>query len=119
MSIFNIFKKIEKEVIELPPRGVHPPIPDWRSFKVEECPELVKVQKELAAYGLKDPWLRNEAWRFNPKQFPGTVGQRLIHMYFRGFKWGLVLAVTHASIKYMVSGDDGHGHGDEHDDHGH
>lgn len=40
-------------------------------------------------------------------------------MYFRGFKWGLVLAVTHASIKYMVSGDDGHGHGDEHDDHGH
>lgn len=33
-------------------------IPDWRIYKVEDAPELVRVQKMLAAKGLKDPWLR-------------------------------------------------------------
>lgn len=39
----------------------HPPkivIPDWRIYKVEDIPELVRVQKILAVKGLKDPWLR-------------------------------------------------------------
>ena len=32
--------------------------PDWRIYKVENAPELVKAQNILAAKGLKDPWLR-------------------------------------------------------------
>ncbi|KAJ8962505.1 hypothetical protein NQ318_000895 [Aromia moschata] len=41
--------------------GHHPPytIPDYRIYKVSDVPELVVVQKALAASGLKDPWLRN------------------------------------------------------------
>ena len=41
--------------LHLPP-GTH--IPDWRQYKVENSPELLEVQKKLAARGLKDPWLR-------------------------------------------------------------
>jgi hypothetical protein len=43
--------------LHLPP-GCH--IPDWRQYKVENCPELADVQKRLAARGLKDPWLRSQ-----------------------------------------------------------
>ena len=32
--------------------------PDYKSFKVANAPELVKIQDRLAAKGLKDPWLR-------------------------------------------------------------
>ena len=32
--------------------------PDWRKFKVSECPDLVQLEKRLAFYGLKDPWIR-------------------------------------------------------------
>ena len=28
-------------------------------------PELQKLQEKLAALGLKDPWIRNEVWRFD------------------------------------------------------
>lgn len=33
-------------------------IPDYRIYKVEDCPKLLQVQKNLAKLGLKDPWLR-------------------------------------------------------------
>jgi NADH dehydrogenase (ubiquinone) 1 beta subcomplex subunit 3 len=33
-------------------------IPDYRIYKVENCPELVQVEKALSRVGLKDPWLR-------------------------------------------------------------
>jgi hypothetical protein len=33
-------------------------VPDYRIYKVEDCPQLVKVQRALAQKGLKDPWLR-------------------------------------------------------------
>lgn len=33
-------------------------IPDYRIYKVEDCPELLKIQERLAQKGLKDPWLR-------------------------------------------------------------
>jgi hypothetical protein len=32
--------------------------PDYRSFKVENAPELVAIKNRLAEKGLKDPWLR-------------------------------------------------------------
>jgi len=33
-------------------------VPDYRIYKVEDCPQLLKVQRALAQKGLKDPWLR-------------------------------------------------------------
>ena len=33
-------------------------VPDYRIYKVEDCPKLLKVQRALAQKGLKDPWLR-------------------------------------------------------------
>lgn len=38
----------------------HFKIPDWRMYKVENCPELMQVQQSLNRVGLKDPWLRYE-----------------------------------------------------------
>ena len=32
--------------------------PDYKIYKVENAPDLLKVQEKLAAKGLKDPWLR-------------------------------------------------------------
>ena len=55
----NISKSVIHYDIPEPP---HPcsefKAPDWKFFKVENAPELVKVQNRLAALGLKDPWLR-------------------------------------------------------------
>ena len=42
-------------------------IPHWQSPQCtigEHTPELQEIEKRLAARGLKDPWLRNEAWRY-------------------------------------------------------
>ena len=36
----------------------HPKIPDYRSFKIEEIPELLEFRKQLEKEGLKDPWMR-------------------------------------------------------------
>jgi len=35
-----------------------PKIPDYRIYKVEDAPDLLKTQEKLAQHGLKDPWLR-------------------------------------------------------------
>jgi len=94
------------------PRGVHPAIPDWKIYKVADCPELLSVEKELAAYGLKSPWLRNHVWRYDVKT-NGTLGWRIRMGFFRGLKWGTILAVTHASIKYWLSDKEHHHPNDE------
>jgi hypothetical protein len=39
-------------------------VPDYRIYKVEDCPKLLKVQRALAQKGLKDPWLRFVIWHF-------------------------------------------------------
>jgi len=33
-------------------------VPDWRQYKVENSPELMRVKAALAQKGLSDPWLR-------------------------------------------------------------
>uniref|UniRef100_A0A5F8H1H8 NADH dehydrogenase [ubiquinone] 1 beta subcomplex subunit 3 n=1 Tax=Monodelphis domestica TaxID=13616 RepID=A0A5F8H1H8_MONDO len=38
-------------------------LPDYKQWKIEGTP-LQRVQERLAKQGLKDPWLRNEAWRY-------------------------------------------------------
>ncbi|XP_026478009.1 NADH dehydrogenase [ubiquinone] 1 beta subcomplex subunit 3-like [Ctenocephalides felis] len=89
-------------------------VPDYRIYKVEDAPELVQVQKALASKGLKDPWLRNEVWRFNTKEF-GTRRSRTMGFLFRGFKWGLAATVVTVALEKawekMNPKDDHHGHG--------
>ncbi|XP_075220270.1 NADH dehydrogenase [ubiquinone] 1 beta subcomplex subunit 3 [Lycorma delicatula] len=67
-------------------------IPDYRIYKVEDVPELVQVKSKLSNIGLKDPWLRNEVWRFHPSL--GTRKERINLLVFRGFKYGFGLFVA-------------------------
>lgn len=62
----KIFGGPQSDVGPLKPRpktpGLHYPpgayVPDYKVYKLEDAPELVNVQKRLAARGLKSPWLR-------------------------------------------------------------
>ncbi|XP_063708273.1 NADH dehydrogenase [ubiquinone] 1 beta subcomplex subunit 3 [Culicoides brevitarsis] len=63
-------------------------IPDWRSYKVENAPQLMEVKEALARQGLKDPWLRNEVWRHDVKQF-STQGKRFALCFVRGAPIGI------------------------------
>ena len=33
-------------------------VPDWKMYKVENSPELLRIKAALAQKGLSDPWLR-------------------------------------------------------------
>ena len=33
-------------------------VPDWKIYKLEDAPELLRVKEALAKKGLSDPWLR-------------------------------------------------------------
>ena len=42
-------------------------IPHWQAKQCtvgDHTPELQELQRRLAVRGLKDPWARNEAWRY-------------------------------------------------------
>ncbi|XP_061746077.1 NADH dehydrogenase [ubiquinone] 1 beta subcomplex subunit 3-like isoform X2 [Nerophis ophidion] len=71
-------------------------LPDWRQWKVEGTP-LEFTQKRLAARGLKDPWGRNEAWRFS-----GGFKQAVTFsdVLLRGFKWGFVAFTVALAVEY-------------------
>lgn len=47
----------------------HIKIPDYRIYEVtkEKTPELYAYKEKLAREGLKDPWIRNYAFRFDHK----------------------------------------------------
>lgn len=88
-------------------------VPDYKIYKVEDVPQLLKTQQALSAQGLKDPWLRNEVWRYNVKEF-GTEGSRAKKLFFRGFKWGFLAFAVTAVGGYVMdknSGHHDHGHG--------
>lgn len=95
--------------------GHHKPpytIPDYRIYKVEDVPLLVTTQKALAAKGLKDPWLRNEVWRYDPKHWGTPSGRKIIALK-RGFKYGFaafVVTIVGTKIYDLTIGSD-------HDDH--
>ncbi|XP_071448102.1 NADH dehydrogenase [ubiquinone] 1 beta subcomplex subunit 3 [Hetaerina americana] len=88
-------------------------IPDYRIYKVEDAPELLEIQEALKRRGLKDPWLRNEVWRYNVKEF-GTQGSRVRSFLFRGFKWGfgafVVTILAEKLIEKAMPSSHGHGH---------
>ncbi|KAK9892256.1 hypothetical protein WA026_019055 [Henosepilachna vigintioctopunctata] len=97
--------------------GHHSPpykIPDYRIYKVEDVPILLKTQQALAAKGLKDPWLRNEVWRYDPKHW-GTESERTRGYFLRGFKYGFaafVLTIIGTEIYDRTIGGGKHGHED-------
>jgi len=93
-------------------------IPDYKIYKVEDVPELMAVKRVLAAKGLKDPWLRNEVWKYNFKG-RGTPRQIFRKLFGRGMLVGLALGAVSAGLEkfYYSRQDHGHGHGDE--GHGH
>ncbi|XP_061411419.1 NADH dehydrogenase [ubiquinone] 1 beta subcomplex subunit 3 [Lethenteron reissneri] len=73
-------------------------MPDWKTWKVEGTP-LEVVQQRLAKRGLRDPWLRNEAWRYsgsfaNPPTFWKVV--------FKGFKYGFAAFAVALAVEYTV-----------------
>uniref|UniRef100_A0A182PJE9 Protein aurora borealis n=1 Tax=Anopheles epiroticus TaxID=199890 RepID=A0A182PJE9_9DIPT len=98
--------------------GHGPPykVPDASIYKVADAPELVEVERALARRGLKDPWLRNEVWRYNVKQF-STHRSRLITFLFKGFPLGFAAFVATIGVEYALGVDyhahGGHDHGDE------
>ena len=90
--------------------------PDWRLFKVENAPELAEVQHRLAAQGLKDPWLRNEVWRYDSQFGAVPVRTGMLRNAGTGMKWGLALAVGTVLLQtgynaVFKKGDAHHGHG--------
>lgn len=71
-------------------------LPDYRIWKIEGTP-LEEVQQKLAEKGLRDPWLRNEAWRYMGEYAkPVTMRQAL----FRGFKWGFLAFAVSLGVEY-------------------
>lgn len=114
-------------------------IPDWRMYKVENCKELLEVEKSLNRIGLKDPWLRyvdwfllktrgawtvfchlhrNEVWRYDLKIQKYTKNQKLMKSLFRGLPLGLGLTVATIALEKAFKVDyhdprgihGGHGH---------
>ncbi|KAK1878820.1 NADH dehydrogenase [ubiquinone] 1 beta subcomplex subunit 3 [Dissostichus eleginoides] len=71
-------------------------LPDWRQWKVEGTP-LEIVQRRLAYRGLKDPWARNEAWRYTGGfARPVTMPEVLL----KGFKWGFAAFAVALAVEY-------------------
>ncbi|XP_077175254.1 NADH dehydrogenase [ubiquinone] 1 beta subcomplex subunit 3 [Paroedura picta] len=82
-------------------------LPDYRQWKIEGTP-LQNVQERLARRGLRDPWLRNEAWRYTgefgkPVTVMGVLG--------KGFKWGFAAFLVSLAVEYTFfppKKDEGH-----------
>lgn len=85
-------------------------MPDPDIYKVEDVPELKRVQEELAKKGLKDPWLRNHVWRYH-----GTQSQfmRILVCLTRGWRVGVPAFLLTIGIEQYFGIDYGHEHHDE------
>ncbi|ESO07557.1 hypothetical protein HELRODRAFT_170101 [Helobdella robusta] len=75
--------------------------PDWKQYKIDGIKELEEVQRKLAEKGLKDPWLRNEVWRYHPSNHPG-VAKNMINNFFKGFKWAAAAMVITVAADYAL-----------------
>ncbi|XP_023695808.1 NADH dehydrogenase [ubiquinone] 1 beta subcomplex subunit 3 [Paramormyrops kingsleyae] len=75
-------------------------MPDHKQWKVEGTP-MEFTQERLARRGLRDPWARNEAWRYlGAFTKPVTFS----HVLFRGFKWGFAAFVAAVGVEYALTG---------------
>jgi len=81
----------------LPP-GVR--IPDYRKYKIENIKELMDIKRQLNALGLKNPWLRNEVWRFDWRLF-GTRTDRWL-IIFQYAKYGLAAFILTETLAHLL-----------------
>ncbi|XP_075985110.1 NADH dehydrogenase [ubiquinone] 1 beta subcomplex subunit 3 [Anticarsia gemmatalis] len=90
--------------------GHGPPytIPDYKSFVVKGVPQLEELEQALAKKGLKDPWIRNEAWRYHPGF--GSKSKRAFKFFFRGLPIGVALTAITVGVEMALGGGDDHGH---------
>ncbi|KYN45198.1 NADH dehydrogenase [ubiquinone] 1 beta subcomplex subunit 3 [Trachymyrmex septentrionalis] len=83
-------------------------IPNHDIYKVEDVPELKRVQEELAKKGLRDPWLRNQVWRYKRSASPYM---RALITVTRGWRIGVpAFLITIAIEQYFGIDYSGHGH---------
>jgi len=70
-------------------------VPDWKTQTVgDHTPQLKELQRRLAMRGLKDPWLRNEAWRYS------SLNTRQMWMtFFHPRAAGAALAVALVTVQ--------------------
>ncbi|XP_027729253.1 NADH dehydrogenase [ubiquinone] 1 beta subcomplex subunit 3 [Vombatus ursinus] len=74
-------------------------LPDYKQWKIEGTP-LQRVQERLAKQGLRDPWGRNEAWRYMGRYGkPATLWAALT----RGFKWGFGAFLLAVGVEYFLT----------------
>lgn len=75
-------------------------VPDWKTYKVgAHTPELQHVERMLKSLGLKDPWLRNEVWRYDTRQsYTMTKSMGLRRLLTWGMLPGFGLACVTAGI---------------------
>ncbi|XP_038604767.1 NADH dehydrogenase [ubiquinone] 1 beta subcomplex subunit 3 [Tachyglossus aculeatus] len=82
-------------------------LPDYRQWKIEGTP-LQDIQDKLAKKGLRDPWGRNEAWRYSGQYAKSPT---FIGAIARGFKWGFAAFVVAAGVEYfLAAGQETKGH---------
>lgn len=91
-------------------------VPDPKIYKVEDAPQLKHLQERLAAKGLKDPWLRNEVWRYTA--VPGSPIYQAVRGLTRGAILGIpafliTLGIEHA---FGISYEPQHEHQGDHND---
>nr|XP_018898613.1 PREDICTED: NADH dehydrogenase [ubiquinone] 1 beta subcomplex subunit 3 [Bemisia tabaci] len=100
-------------------------VPDWRIYKVEDVPDLMRMQRTLAQKGLKDPWARNHVWRYIDTDYRFWGKPPSTNFYVNFLKriatglwpWGIgatVITITCERLyeKLFLSDDgDEHGHG--------
>ncbi|XP_046753178.1 NADH dehydrogenase [ubiquinone] 1 beta subcomplex subunit 3 [Diprion similis] len=91
-------------------------VPDHTVYKLENAPELIKVQEKLAQEGLKDPWLRNEIWRYDVTKW-GTFWGRGFRYATCGFKLGIPLFLLTIGLEKAFGIEYGHGHSHDHGSH--
>ncbi len=67
---------------------------DWRSYKVDGIPELEKHRSTLNNKGLRDPWIRNYAWLYDPKTGAYPNWRLTVRTAFFGFRYAMVALAT-------------------------
>ncbi|KAI5636200.1 NADH-ubiquinone oxidoreductase b12 subunit family domain-containing protein [Phthorimaea operculella] len=73
---------------------------------------LEDLERALSRRGLKDPWIRNEAWRYDPGF--GTRLARARVLFTRGMPLGILLAGAVVGFDKAFGSKDEHGHGEHH-----
>lgn len=86
-----------------------PPVPDWKIFKWEDYEITKKYMGGLKKRGLKDPWIRNEVWRYMAKENPPFQFKTFLKFTFRGWYIALPALVATIAIEKAL-GIDYHGH---------